>query len=76
MFGKRTSVGLDVYARSVVGHGIDTVTGEQFKRRLSPTTAGIRSWLQELPGPVAVTYEAGPTGCGLARELTAAGCGV
>ena len=29
--------------------------------------------LAELPGPVAVAYEAGPTGFGLARELTAAG---
>ena len=32
-----------------------------------------RSWLAGLPGPVAVTYEAGPTGFGLARDLTAAG---
>jgi transposase len=31
------------------------------------------AWLGELPGPVAVTYEAGPTGFGLARALTAAG---
>jgi hypothetical protein len=29
--------------------------------------------LVELPGPVAVTYESGPTGFGLARDLTAAG---
>lgn len=27
----------------------------------------------DLPGPVAVAYEAGPTGFGLARSLTAAG---
>ncbi len=33
----------------------------------------IVAWLGELPGPVAVTYEAGPTGFGLARALTAAG---
>ena len=30
-------------------------------------------WLAELPAPVAVAYEAGPTGFGLARQLTAAG---
>ena len=30
-------------------------------------------WLQELPGPVAVAYEAGPTGFGLYRALSAAG---
>jgi transposase len=31
------------------------------------------SWLSKLPAPVAVTYEAGPTGFGLARDLTTAG---
>ena len=31
------------------------------------------SWVAGLPGPVAVTYEAGPTGFGLARAMTAAG---
>ena len=36
-----------------------------------------RSWRGSVicPGPVAVTYEAGPTGFGLARALTAAGIG-
>ncbi len=33
----------------------------------------MRRWLDGLPGPVAVAYEAGPTGYGLARALTAAG---
>lgn len=32
----------------------------------------ILRWLGELPGPVAVVYEAGPTGFGLARALRAA----
>jgi transposase len=31
------------------------------------------AWLGDLPGPVAVTYEAGPTGFRLARALTAVG---
>ena len=39
----------------------------------SVASAAIRAWLAELPGPVAVAYEAGPTGYGLARDLTAAG---
>ena len=73
MFSERTSVGLDVHARSIVGCGLDSVTGEVFRRRLTPTFAGVSSWLAELPAPVAVTYEAGPTGFGLARELTGAG---
>ena len=73
VFSERTSVGLDVHARSIVGCGLDSVTGEVFRRRLTPTFAGVSSWLAELPAPVAVTYEAGPTGFGLARELTGAG---
>jgi len=67
---ERTSVGLDVHARSVVACGVDGLTGEMFKARLRPDPEAIWSWLQELPGPIAVVYEAGPTGFGLARFLT------
>lgn len=70
---QRTSVGLDVHARSVVGCGLDGDTGEVFERRLTPDRVEIAAWLGGLPGPVAVTYEAGPTGFGLARALDAAG---
>ena len=70
---QRTSVGLDVHARSVVACGLDGDTGEVFERRLTPDHGEIVAWLGDLPGPVAVTYEAGPTGFGLARALTAAG---
>ncbi|MGO9067393.1 IS110 family transposase, partial [Mycobacterium sp.] len=70
---QRTSVGLDVHARSVVGCGLDGDTGEVFQRRLTPGHREVLDWVQGLPGPVAVTYEAGPTGFGLARALTAAG---
>ena len=73
MFAERTSVGLDVHARSVVAAAIDGVTGELFQRRLIPSHEQIRSWLDDLPGPVAVAYEAGPTGFGLARWLNAEG---
>jgi len=66
---QRTSVGLDVHALSVVACGIDGQTGELFERRLTPANEDIWAWLQTLPGPVAVTYEAGPTGFGLARFL-------
>ena len=69
----RTSVGLDVHARSVVACGLDQDTGEVFQRRLCPDHREILDWLQSLPGRVAVTYEAGPTGFGLARFLLAAG---
>jgi len=72
VFTERTSVGLDVHARSVAAHGMDEVTGEVFAASLAPG-AEVHDWLGKLPGPVAVLYEAGPTGFGLARELRAAG---
>jgi transposase len=70
---QRTSVGLDVHARSVVACALDGDTGEVFERRLTPDRGEIVAWLGDLPGPVAATYEAGPTGFGLARALDAAG---
>jgi transposase len=73
LFTERTSVGLDVHARSVAATAIDGLTGELVRARLSPALDEIRGWVQALPGPVAVTYEAGPTGFGLYRALTAAG---
>jgi transposase len=69
----RTSVGLDVHARSVLGCGLDGETGEVFERRLTPDPREILAWVGSLPGPAAVTYEAGPTGFALARFLLAAG---
>src|SRR5271165_4106057 len=73
VLSQRTSVGLDVHARSVVGCGLDGVTGELFERRLTPDHREILEWIGQLPRPVGVTYEAGPTGFGLARALEAAG---
>ena len=70
---QRTSVGLDVHARSVVGCGLVRETGEVLQRRLTPDYGEILDWISGLPAPVAVTYEAGPTGFGLARALLAAG---
>ncbi len=65
---QRTSVGLDVHARSVVGMCVGRgETGEVFERRLTPDHGEILAWIRDLPAPVAVTYEAGPTGFGLAR---------
>ena len=56
MFTERTSVGLDVHARSVAAAAIDGVTGELFQSRLTPSYEHVRSWLGRLPGPVAVVY--------------------
>ncbi len=73
MFTERTSVGLDVHARSIVAAGIDGVTGELFRRRLAPRPDAVIDWLATLPDPVAVTYEAGPTGFELSRRLSDVG---
>lgn len=73
MFHERTSVGLDVHARSVVATAIDSLTGEVVTQRLVPDPMVVTEWVKALPGPVAVTYEAGPTGYGMYRVLSAAG---
>lgn len=73
MFVERTTVGLDVHSRSVVAEAVDWSTGQAFSERLVPTNEVVLDWVARLPGPVAVTYEAGPTGFGLARAFAAAG---
>ena len=70
---ERTTVGLDVHARSVVAEAVDWDTGQVFSQRLVPANDEVLAWVARLPGPVAVTYEAGPTGFGLARAFAAAG---
>jgi len=75
VFSERTSVGLDVHARSVVAAAIDGQTGQVFRSRLTPAYEDVIGWVRRLPGPSAVVYEAGPTGFGLYRALEAAGIG-
>lgn len=58
---------------SVVAAAIDGVTGKLFRSLLTPSHEHVSAWLRELPAPVAVAYEAGPTGFGLYRHLSAAG---
>src|SRR5689334_1362033 len=70
---QRTSVGLDVHARSVVASALDGETGEVRRARLSPAHGEVAGWVAALPGPVSVAYEAGPTGFGLARFLAGRG---
>ncbi|HYA53762.1 MAG TPA: IS110 family transposase [Streptosporangiaceae bacterium] len=76
MVVQRTSVGLDVHARSVVACALDGQSGELVETRLTPDPADILRWVRERPGPVAVAYEAGPTGFGLARYLAGEGVAV
>jgi transposase len=68
-----TSVGLDVHALSVVAHAVDEETGKIARARLCPDHGEVLGWLHQLRAPVRVTYEAGPTGFGLARAINEAG---
>jgi transposase len=73
---ERRSVGLDVHARSIVAGVLDVETGELWSERLLVATEAVLGWVGSLPGPVAVAYEAGPTGFGLAEGCGSSGCGV
>ena len=71
----RTLVGLDVHAAKVVAAILDAETGELRFKRLGGESGPVVDLCRSLPGPVRATYEAGPTGYGLARGLFAAGVG-
>src|ERR1700755_207663 len=58
-----------MHALSVVAHAVDEETGRVERARLCPDHGEILDWLHRLRGPVRVTYEAGPTGFGLARAI-------
>lgn len=76
MFNQRTAIGLDVHAKSVRAAAIDTSTGEVLEAKLPGGNEAVMTWVTSIAvehGPVAVTYEAGPTGFGLARTLETAG---
>jgi transposase len=71
----RSWAGLDVHAAKVVACVVDAESGEMTVHRLPGDTSAVLAFCAGLPGPVRVAYEAGPTGYGLARALTAAGVG-
>jgi transposase len=66
----RTLVGLDVHATKIVAAVLDAETGELKYFRMRGEIAPAAAFCAGLPRPVRVTYEAGPTGYGLARELS------
>ena len=65
-------VGLDVHARSVVAGVLDARSGELRTLRVPAESDELVAWLHELPAPVRVAYEAGPTGYVLARACAEA----
>jgi transposase len=52
---------------------IDVGSGEVRSLKVPAGSEATVAWLQTLPAPVRVVYEAGPTGYGLARACEAAG---
>jgi transposase len=71
----RTLVGLDVHAAKIVAAVLDAETGELAHFRMRGEIGPAAAFCAALPGPVRATYEAGPTGYGLARELAKRGVG-
>jgi transposase len=51
VLANRTSVGLDVHARSVVACGLGGTTGQLFERRLTPDHGEILGWVTFAAGP-------------------------
>jgi transposase len=71
----RTLVGLDVHAAKIVAAVLDAETGELQVFRLPGDAVEAASFCAGLAAPVKATYEAGPTGYGLAREFERRGIG-
>jgi transposase len=69
----RTLVGLDVHATKIVAAVLDAETGEVRWFRVGGDVGEAAALCAGLPRPVRATYEAGPTGYGLARELARRG---
>jgi transposase len=69
----RSWAGLDVHAAKVLACVVDAESGEMTVYRLPGETVAVVAFCAGLPGRTRVAYEAGPTGYGLARGLTAAG---
>ena len=65
----RSLVGLDVHATKIVAAVLDAQTGQVQHFRLGGDVAEAAGLCAGLARPVRATYEAGPTGYGLAREL-------
>lgn len=70
--GEGSWVGLDVHARSVLASVLDAESGELRTRSVPAASEQTVAWLETLPQPVRVAYEAGPTGYGLARACAQA----
>jgi transposase len=69
----RTSIGLDVHARSIKAAAFIPETGEIVHKSFAYEAEAIANWALKLPHPVHAVYESGPTGFDLARNLNRQG---
>lgn len=69
----RTSIRLDVHARSIAAAAFIPETGEVLQKSFGYDADAVVSWAKALPQPARCVYESGPTGFGLKRKLDESG---
>ena len=69
----RTSIGLDVHARSIAAAAFIPETGEVLQKSFGYDADMVASWAKALPQPARCVYESGPTGFDLKRKLDESG---
>lgn len=69
----RTSIGLDVHARSIVAAAFVPETGEVVQKSFPYDPRAVAEWAKSTPQPARCVYESGPTGFDLQRKLDGAG---
>ena len=69
----KTWAAFDVHVSGVVAATLDRDSGELRVQRLPGRSEEVVAFVAGLAGPVRATYEAGPTGFVLARQLQAMG---
>ena len=69
----RTSIGLDVHARSVAAAAFIPETGEVVQKSFPYDPWAVAEWARSMPQPAKCVYESGPTGFDLQRRLSEAG---
>ena len=74
----RTSIGLDVHARSIRAAAFIPETGDVVEMGFGYDPEAVARWAKTMPQPAMCVYESGPTGFDLQRKLAAAdvGCAV
>ena len=69
----RTSIGLDVHARSIAAAAFIPETGEILQKSFGYDADAVVSWAKALPQPAWCVCESGPTGFDLKRKLDESG---